>query len=103
MRVRKGDTVMVISGKDKGKKGVVIAAFPAEMKVIVAGANVATIHRKPSRDLPEGGKVKREMPLHISKVAHVDPKLDAPTKVGYKFLADGRKVRFSRRSGELID
>ncbi len=103
MKIRKGDKVIVITGKDKGQKGTVVRAYPTQSKVLVEGINLATVHVRPSPAFPEGGKVKRAKPIHVSNLAHLDPKLDMPTKVGYKYLGDGKKVRIARRSGELID
>lgn len=103
LKVKKGDKVVVTAGKDKGKKGEVIKVIPTENKVVVAGVNVAKKHMKPTKFNPQGGIVDKEMPLDISNVAHLDPKTDMPTRVGFKFLADGTKVRFAKRSGEVID
>ncbi|MBF0332896.1 MAG: 50S ribosomal protein L24 [Alphaproteobacteria bacterium] len=102
MRVKKGDKVVILAGKDKGKRGEVLQALPAEQKVVVQGINIVKRHTKPTAVQP-GGIVEKPAPIHVSNVAHVDPKDDAPTRVGYKVLEDGRKVRFARRSGEIID
>jgi large subunit ribosomal protein L24 len=101
-KIKKGDTVVVISGRDKGRNGEVLRVFPTEGRVIVQGVHVARRHTKPRMGEP-GGIVEKELALHISNVAHVDPASGKPTRVGYKILADGRKVRFARRSGEVID
>jgi large subunit ribosomal protein L24 len=102
MKVRKGDRVIVVAGKDKGKRGEIIRAIPAERRVIVQGVNVVKRHTKPSAASP-GGLVEKEAPIHVSNVALLDPKEDKPTRVGIKTLDDGRRVRFARRSGEVLD
>jgi large subunit ribosomal protein L24 len=103
MKVRKGDDVIVLSGRDKGKKGSVLRVLREENRVVVQGVNVIKRHTKPSAASP-GGIVEREAPIHASNVAHVDPADGKPTRVGFKFLDDGnRKVRFAKRSGEVID
>ena len=103
MHVKKGDRVIVITGRDKGKRGEVLRALPKENRVVVDGVNVVKRHRRPSATRPEGGIEEMPAAIHISNVAHIDPKTDQPTRVGVKFLEDGRKVRFARRSGEIID
>lgn len=102
LKIKKGDKVAVITGKDKGKSGEVLKVFPEESRVIVQGINVFKKHRKPSQTSP-GGIDNVEGKIHISNVALVDPKSGKPTRVGAKSLADGRKVRIARRSGEAID
>jgi large subunit ribosomal protein L24 len=102
LKIKKGDNIVVISGRDKGRTGEVLRVFPAEGRVIVQGVNIAKRHTKPRMGEP-GGILEKELPLHISNVAHIDPGSGKPTRVGYKFLDDGRKVRFARRSGEVID
>jgi large subunit ribosomal protein L24 len=102
-KIKKGDKVVILSGKDKGKHGEVTKAFPKEMKVLVGGVNMMTRHRKPSQTNPQGGLERIEAPMHISKVAIEDPKTGKPTRVGFKVLDDGRKVRIAKRSGEQID
>jgi large subunit ribosomal protein L24 len=100
MRIKKGDQVIVLSGKDKGKTGTVTLAMPRDAKVIVGGVNVATRHRKPSQTNPQGGLEKIEAPLHVSKVAHVvDGK---PTRIRYE-TQDGKKVRVAVKTGAKID
>ena len=100
MRIKKGDQVIVLSGKDKGKTGTVTQAMPREAKVIVGGVNIATRHTKPSQGDPQGGLQKFEAPLHVSKVAHVvDGK---PTRVRYE-TQDGKKVRVAVKTGAKID
>jgi large subunit ribosomal protein L24 len=102
LKIRKGDTVVVISGRDKGKAGEVLRVLPAERRAVVQGVNVARRHTKPRMGEP-GGIVEKELALHISNIAHVDPSSGKPTRIGYKVLDDGRKVRVARRSGEVID
>ena len=102
-KIKKGDKVVILSGKDKGKHGEVTKAFPKEAKVLVGGINRMTRHKKPSQQDPQGGLERIEAPMHVSKVAIEDPKTGKPTRVGFKVLEDGRKVRFAKRSGELID
>ena len=102
LRIKKGDRVVVLAGKDKGKKGSVLKVLPKEERAIVQGVNVARRHQRQTAG-QEGGIVAKEMPIHVSNLAHIDPKDDKPTKVGFKELQDGRKVRFARRSGEVID
>jgi large subunit ribosomal protein L24 len=100
-KIRKGDKVVVLSGKDKGKTGEVTRAMPKDGKVIVAGVNVATRHRKPTQTNPQGGLERKEAPMHVSKVAIADPKTGAPTRVRFE-TRDGKKVRIAAKSGELI-
>lgn len=102
MKIRKGDKVIVTTGKDKGKVGNVIRSMPKDCKVLVAGINTVKKHTKPSRT-SEGGIVVKEMPLHVSNVAHVDPKSGKATKVGIKILKDGTKARVAKKSGEMIN
>jgi large subunit ribosomal protein L24 len=101
LKVKKGDKIVVLTGKDKGKTGEIKKVMPSDNKVIVQGINVQTKHRKPSQTGP-GGLDKIEMPIHVSNVAVVDPKTSKATRVGYKTVGD-RKVRVARRSGEVID
>lgn len=101
-KIRKGDTVIVRTGRDKGKRGDVLKVLPSENRVIVQGVNVVKRHTKPSPQ-GAGGIVEKEASIHISNVAHIDPKNDSATRVGFKFLDDKRKVRFAKRSGEVID
>jgi large subunit ribosomal protein L24 len=102
MKVKKGDRVVVLSGKDKGKRGEVIDNLPKEGRVVVRGVNIMTRHVKPSQADPQGGLKKIEAPLHVSKVALEDPKTGKPTRVGFKVNDDGTKVRVAKRSGEVI-
>ncbi len=100
-RLKVGDLVQVIAGKDKGKRGTVKRILDGE-RVIVDGLNMVVRNIRPSQQNTEGGRVNKEASIHVSNVAHVDPKENKPTRVGYKTV-DGRKVRFARRSGEMID
>ena|SRR5688572_25984363 len=102
MKVKKGDTVIVIAGKDKGKRGEVLRSIPADWRVIVQGVNVVKRHTRPAAGQP-GGIVEKEASIHVSNVMLVDPKTDKPTRVGRKLLDDGRKVRYAKGSGEVID
>jgi large subunit ribosomal protein L24 len=102
LKIKKGDNVVVISGRDKGKTGEVLRVFPAEARAIVQGVHLAKRHTKPRMGEP-GGIVEKELTIHISNIAHIDPASRRPTRVGYKTLEDGRKVRIARRSGEVID
>ncbi|MCE2510653.1 MAG: 50S ribosomal protein L24 [Alphaproteobacteria bacterium] len=102
LKIRKGDTVIVTTGKDKGKKGEVLRALPRKGLVVVQGVNVVKRHQRPAAGNP-GGIQEKELPIHVSNLALVDPKSGEPTRVGWKFLDDGRKVRFARKSGEVVD
>jgi len=102
LKIRRGDHVVVITGKDKGKKGEVLKVMPAENRVIVKGVAVVRRHQRQTAS-QEGGIISKEGPIHVSNIALEDPKDGSPTRVGYKFLKDGRKVRFAKRSGEIID
>ena len=101
-KIRKGDKVVVITGRDKGRSGEVIEMRPAERRALVRGIHMVKRHQKQSAT-QEGGIVSKEMPIHISNIALRDPKDGKATKVGYKVLKDGKKVRFARNSGEVID
>ena len=101
-KIRKGDTVVILSGKDKGKTGEVVRSMPKESKVVVAGVNVAARHRKPSQVNPQGGIDRKEAPLHVSKVAIADPKTGKATRVRFEDR-NGKKVRVAVKSGELIN
>ncbi len=100
-KIRKGDTVVVLSGKDKGKTGEVVRSIPKDMKVIVSGVNIAIRHKKPSQTDPQGGLERREAPLHISKVA-VATAEGKPSRVRFE-THDGKKVRVAAKTGEKID
>ena len=101
-KIRKGDTVVVLSGKDKGKTGEVVRSIPKDSKVVVAGVNVAVRHRKATQANPQGGLERKEAPMHISKVAIADPKSGKATRVRFE-TRDGKKVRVAAKSGELIN
>ncbi len=101
MRIRKGDTVRVLSGKDRGKEGTVVAAFPTKGKVIVEGCNTARRHTKPQSEEQPGGIIDKDMPMDVSNVAVLSPKDGKPTRVGYKIDGD-TKVRVCKRTGEPI-
>ncbi len=101
-KIKKGDRVVVLSGKDKGKQGEVTKSMPREGKVVVSGVNIITRHKKPSQGNPQGGLERAEAPLHISKVALEDPKSGRATRVRFE-TRDGKKVRVAARSGELIN
>lgn len=102
MKIKKGDEVIVITGRDKGKRGSVLRVYPDKERVLVQGVNTVKRHTRPRPGQP-GGIVEKELPIHVSNVAHIDPKTNKPTRVGYKIIEGGRKVRFARRSGEIID
>ena len=102
LKIKKGDKVVVITGRDKGKTGEVKRVLPAENRVVVEGVGTVKRHTRPSAGNP-GGIVEKELSIHVSNVAYVDPKSGEPTRIGYRTLEDGRKVRFARRSGEIID
>ena len=102
LKIKRDDNVVVISGRDKGKQGKVLRVFPSEQRAVVQGVHIARRHTAPRMGDP-GGIVEKELTIHISNLAHIDPQTNKPTRVGYKMLDDGRKVRFARRSGEVID
>jgi large subunit ribosomal protein L24 len=102
VRIRKGDRVSVTTGRDKGKTGDVVKVFPKLDKAIVQGVNMVKRHTRPTGSVA-GGIIEKEAAIHVSNLAHLDPKDDKPTRVGTKVLEDGRKVRFAKRSGEVID
>ena len=101
-KIKKGDRVVVLSGKDKGKHGEVTKAMPKDGKVVVSGVNIATRHRKPSQTNPQGGLERTEAPMHVSKVAIADPKSGKATRVRFD-VRDGKKVRVAVKSGEVIN
>ena len=101
VKIKRDDTVVVLSGKDKGKRGKVLKVLPSENKLVVDGVNVVTKHKKPTQ-LDAGGIRRFEKAIDVSNVAILDPKLDVPTRVGYKVI-DGKKVRYAKKSGEVID
>ena len=102
LKIKKGDHVVVITGKDKGKKGEVLKVMPEENRAIVKGVSMIRRHQKQTTT-QDGGIISKEAAIHISNLALEDPKDGKPTRVGFKFLKDGRMVRFARRSGEVID
>ena len=101
LHIKKGDTVYVNAGNDKGKTGKVLTVIPAKDRVIVEGVNVVSKHTKPNAKQPQGGIVKQEAGIHVSNVQLIDPAKNKPTRVGYKFV-DGKKVRYAKKSGEEI-
>lgn len=101
MRIKSGDTVIVIAGKDKGKKGKVLEAYPKKDRVLVEGINIATKSEKLSKTNPQGGIVKKEMPIHVSNVMYYDAKSGKGTRIKYE-IQDGKKVRVAKKSGEQI-
>ncbi|MFD1337190.1 50S ribosomal protein L24 [Oceanobacillus iheyensis] len=102
MHVKKGDKVKVLSGKDRGKEGTVLEAFPKNERVLVEGVNMVQKHAKPSQENPQGGILNIEAPIHVSNVLPVDPKSGEPTRVGYE-VRDGKKIRIAKKSGEALD
>ncbi len=101
-KIKKGDSVVILTGKDKGKTGLVTKVLPSVRKVVVAGVNIFTRHRKPDQSNPQGGMERREAPLALSNVAVADPKLGAATRVRFE-IRDGKKVRVAVKSGEVIN
>ena len=100
--IKKGDRVIVTTGRDKGKKGEVIKMFPSENRALVSGVNVVKRHQRQTQRA-QGGIVSKESPIDLSNLAHVDPKSGAATRIGFKKMNDGRTVRFAKKSGEVID
>ena len=100
-KIRKGDKVIVLAGRSKGRSGEVIQVMPKENRALVRGVNVVRRHQRQTAS-QEGGIISKEAPIHISNLAIEDPKDGKPTRVGFRFLEDGTKVRFAKRSGELI-
>ena len=101
-KFRKGDQVIVLTGRDKGKKGEILKIMPKDARVLVQGVNIVKRHQRPSQT-QAGGIIEKEAPIHLSNVALVDPKTGETTRVGIKTLEDGRRVRFAKASGEVID
>ena len=101
-RIKKGDRVVVISGRDKGRKGEVLKVMPQEDRALISGVNMVKRHQRQTAQV-QGGIVNKEASVHLSNIAHVDPKTGGPTRIGFRVLGDGRKVRFARKSGEVID
>ena len=100
--IRKGDSVVVTTGRDKGKKGSVLKVFPKESRALVQGVNMVKRHQRQTQ-AQQAGIVSKEAPIHLSNIAHVDPKSGKATRIGSKTLNEGRKVRFAKKSGEVID
>jgi len=106
LHVKQGDEVLVLAGNDKGKRGRVMVMYPATDRVLVEGVNMRMRHEKPSQENPQGGRLKREAPVHISNLMVIDPTTDEPSRVGRKRVEEeggGRWVRFAKNSGEIID
>ena len=103
LKIRKGDRVVVITGRDRGKQGEVVRVLPDDSRVVVQGINMMKRHQKARRAGEESAIIAKEASIHVSNVAHIDPSSGKPTRVGFKFLDDGRKVRIARASGESID
>jgi len=101
-KIKKGDKVVVLTGRDSGKSGEVISVLPKEGRAVVRGVNIVRRHQKQTMQ-QEGGILSKELPVHLSNLAIADPSDGKPTRVGFKILEDGRKVRFAKRSGGLID
>ena len=101
-RIRKGDEVVVISGRDKGQRGTVLRVMPDEGRALVSNVHMVVRHQRQTQT-QQGGKVRKEAPIHLSNLALADPGDGKPTRVGFRQLEDGRKVRFARRSGEVLD
>jgi large subunit ribosomal protein L24 len=102
-RIRKGDRVVVITGSDRGRQGEVLSVLPKENRAVVQGVNVAKHHTKPKGMGQQGGIVEKEASIHLSNIALLDPKTDKPTRVGFKVLENGSKVRVARASGQVIE
>jgi len=102
MHVKKGDKVKVLTGKDRGKEGTILEAFPKKDRVLVEGVNMVKVHAQPSQENPQGGILNIEAPIHVSNVLPIDPKSGEPTRVGYE-VRDGKKVRIAKKSGEPLD
>ena len=101
-KIKKGDKVVILTGRDKGKTGEVVQVMPKEERALVRGINLVKRHQRQTQT-QEGGIIQKEAPVHLSNLAIADPKDGKPTRVGFKTLEDGRKVRFAKRSGDLID
>jgi len=101
-KIKKGDKVVVLAGKDKGRQGAVLRVLPKDERVVVEGLNMVQRHTRPTQADPQGGIKHKEAPLHVSNVALVDPKSGGPTKVGFR-MEGGKKVRFAKKSGEVIN
>jgi len=102
-KIRKGDRVQVLTGRDKGKRGEVLRVMPTEGRALVQGVNMVKRHQKPRGLNAPGGILEKEAPIHLSNLALIDPKSDKPTRVGFRILEDGKKVRVAKASGEVLD
>ncbi|HLS65810.1 MAG TPA: 50S ribosomal protein L24 [Pseudogracilibacillus sp.] len=102
MHVKKGDKVVVLSGKDRGKQGTILETYPKKNRVLVEGINMVKVHSQPTQDNPQGGILNQEAPIHASNVLPVDPKTGEATRVGYE-VKDGKKIRIAKKSGEPLD
>ena len=102
LKIKKGDKVVVITGRDKGKTGEVVRVMPKEMRCVVQGVNLVKRHQRQTQ-AQQGGIIEKEATIHLSNVAHIDPQSDKPTRVGFKIQDDGRKIRVAKRSGAPID
>lgn len=101
-KIRKGDTVVVMAGKNVGQRGEVLRVYPKDGKVLVQGVNRVYKHMRPSRQHPQGGRIQKEMPIDVSNVMLVDPKTSQPTRVGFRILPDGSKERYAKKSGQSL-
>jgi large subunit ribosomal protein L24 len=101
-KIKKGDKVVVLTGRDKGRTGEVIQVMPTESRALVRGVNIVKRHQRQSQT-QEGGIISKEAPIHLSNLAYADPKTNKPTRIGFKVLTDGKKVRVAKKSGETID
>jgi large subunit ribosomal protein L24 len=101
-RIRKGDEVIVISGRDKGKKGNVLKVIPDNDRVLVQGIHMAKRHQQQTQT-QQGGIIEKETTIHVSNLALIDPDGGSPSRIGFRFLEDGRKIRYAKRSGEVVD
>ena len=100
-KIRKGDRVIILSGRDKGKRGEVLRVYPTEERALVSGINMIKRHQRQTTT-QQAGIISKEAPIHLSKLAHIDPKSGGPTRVGIKVLEDGRRVRVTKKSGEVL-
>ena len=101
-KLKKGDHVIVLAGRDKGKEGDIVRVMPTDGRAVVSGVNLVIRHTRQTQNA-QGGRLSKEAPIELSNIALVDPKDGGPTRVGFKFLEDGKKVRFAKKSGEVID